>query len=81
MRCNSKLSSILFKALRNLRNRSLIERNTQIMIVFPATKGKFSHHYVANADEIKNRLTCLCPRHKIRIQEIRKRKQTLLLSE
>ncbi len=53
MRCNSKLNSILFKALRNLRNRSLIDWNTQIMIVIPAVEGKFSHHYVANDDEIK----------------------------
>ncbi len=53
MRCNSKLNSILFKALRNLRNRSLIDWNTQIMIVVPAVEGKFSHHYIADDEEIK----------------------------
>lgn len=53
MRCNSKLNSILYTALKNLRDRSLIDWNTQIMIVFPAVEGKLSHHYVANDDEIK----------------------------
>lgn len=53
MRCNSKLNSILYNALKSLRDRSLIDWNTQIMIVIPAIEGKLSHHYVANDDEIK----------------------------
>lgn len=53
MRCNSKLNSILYNALKSLRDRSLIDWNTQTMIVVPSDKGKFSHHYVANDEEIK----------------------------
>ena len=53
MRCNSKLNNILYNALKSLKNRSLIDWNTQIMIVVPSVEGKFSHHYVASDDEIK----------------------------
>lgn len=53
MRCNTKLNNILYTALNNLKDRSLIEWCTQIMIVVPNDEGKFSHHYVANDAEIK----------------------------
>ena len=53
MRCSSKLNSILYGALRNLDNRSLIKWEIQTMIVIPDTKGKMSNHYVANDNEIR----------------------------
>lgn len=53
MRCNSKLNSILYNALKSLKDRSLIDWSTQIMIVLPSEEGKFGHHYAANDDEIK----------------------------
>ena len=53
IRCNTKLNNILYTALKNLKDRSLIAWNTQIMIVVPSEDGKFSHHYVANDEEIK----------------------------
>lgn len=53
MRCNSKLNTILYNALKSLGDRSLIDWSTQIMIVLPSEGGKFGHHYAANDDEIK----------------------------
>ena len=55
MRCNSRLNSILFTALNNLRNRSLIDYQIQTMIVVPSTdkKNTLSRHYVADDDEIR----------------------------
>lgn len=54
MRCNSRLNSILFTALNNLSNRSLIDYQIQTMIVVPSTdkKNTLSRHYVADDDEI-----------------------------
>ena len=55
MRCNSKLNSILFSALNNLSNRSLIDYQIQTMIVIPNhdKSGAPSIHYVADDNEIK----------------------------
>lgn len=53
MRCNSKLNSILYSALNNLKNRSLIMWETQIIIVTKDKKDKHEHHYPATDDEIK----------------------------
>lgn len=54
MRCNTRLNTILFSALNNLQNRSLIAFETQIMIVIPDQDKKgFSKHYVANDNEIR----------------------------
>lgn len=55
MRCNSRLNSILFTALNNLSNRSLIDYQIQTMIVVPSTdkKNTLSKHYVADDDEIR----------------------------
>lgn len=54
MRCNTRLNTILFSALNNLQNRSLIAFETQIMIVVPNQDKKgFSKHYVANDNEIR----------------------------
>lgn len=55
MRCNSRLNLILFSALNNLSNRSLINYQVQTMIVVPNTskKGMPYKHYVANDDEIR----------------------------
>jgi hypothetical protein len=55
MRCNSKLNSILFSALNNLSNRSLIDYQIQTMIVIPNhdKSGAPSRHYVADDNEIK----------------------------
>lgn len=55
MRCNSRLNSILFTALNNLSNRSLIDYQIQTMIVVPSTdkKNTLSRHYVADDDEIR----------------------------
>ncbi len=54
MRCNSKLNNILYSALNNLQNRSLIVWNTQIMIVVPDNKnGIYCNHYIASDSEIK----------------------------
>ena len=55
MRCNSRLNSILFSALNNLSNRSLINYQIQTMIVVANTdkKGMPYKHYVANDDEIR----------------------------
>lgn len=53
MRCNSRLNSILYNALKSLRDRSLIDWNTQTMIVVPDIEDNYSHHYIANDDEIK----------------------------
>ena len=55
MRCNSRLNSILFSALNNLNNRSLIDYQIQTMIVIPNTdkKGALSKHYVADDSEIQ----------------------------
>ena len=55
MRCNSKLNSILFSALNNLSNRSLIDYQIQTMIVIPNPdkSGAPSRHYVADDNEIK----------------------------
>lgn len=51
MRCNTKLNSILFSALNNLSNRSLIAYEIQTMIVVP-DKGASKHH-VADDNEIR----------------------------
>lgn len=54
MRCNTRLNTILFSALNNLQNRSLIAFETQIMIVIPDSEKKgFSKHYVADENEIR----------------------------
>ena len=55
MRCNSRLNSILFTALNNLSNRSLIDYQIQTIIVVPSTdkKNTLSRHYVADDDEIR----------------------------
>lgn len=54
MRCNTRLNTILFSALNNLQNRSLIAFETQIMIVVPDSEKKgFSKHYVADENEIR----------------------------
>lgn len=54
MRCNTRLNTILFSALNNLQNRSLIAFETQIMIVVPDQDKKgFNKHYVANDNEIR----------------------------
>lgn len=54
MRCNTRLNTILFSALNNLQNRSLITFETQIMIVIPSQdKKELSKHYVANDNEIR----------------------------
>ena len=55
MRCNSKLNSILFSALNNLKNRSLIDYQIQTMIVVPSTdkRNSLSRHYIANDNEIR----------------------------
>lgn len=54
MRCNTRLNTILFSALNNLQNRSLIAFETQIMIVVPNSEKKgLSKHYVADENEIR----------------------------
>ncbi len=54
MRCNTRLNTILFSALNNLNNRSLIAYAVQIMIVIPDPEKKgFSKHYVADENEIR----------------------------
>lgn len=54
MRCNTRLNTILFSALNNLQNRSLIAFETQIMIVIPDSEKKgLSKHYVADENEIR----------------------------
>lgn len=54
MRCNTRLNTILFSALNNLQNRSLIAFETQIMIVVPEPGKKgLSKHYVADENEIR----------------------------
>lgn len=54
MRCNTRLNTILFSALNNLQNRSLIAFETQIMIVVPEPEKKgLSKHYVADENEIR----------------------------
>lgn len=54
MRCNTRLNTILFSALNNLQNRSLIVFETQIMIVVSDSEKKgFSKHYVAEEKEIR----------------------------
>lgn len=54
MRCNTRLNTILFSALNNLKNRSLIAFDVQIMIVIPdQDKKEPSKHYVADDNEIK----------------------------
>lgn len=54
MRCNTRLNTILFSALNNLKNRSLIAYDIQIMIVVPdCDKKGFSKHYVADDNEIR----------------------------
>lgn len=53
LRCNAKLNTILFSALNNLANRSLIDYQIQTMIVIPGMKGTTSKHYVATDDEIQ----------------------------
>lgn len=54
MRCNTRLNTILFSALNNLKNRSLIAFDIQIMIVIPnQDKNGFSKHYVADDNEIR----------------------------
>lgn len=54
MRCNTRLNTILFSALNNLQNRSLIAFETQIMIVVPDPEKKgLSKHYVADENEIR----------------------------
>lgn len=54
MRCNTRLNTILFSALNNLQNRSLIAFETQIMIVVPDLEKKgLSKHYVADENEIR----------------------------
>ncbi len=54
MRCNTRLNTILFSALNNLQNRSLIAFETQIMIVVPDSEKKgFSKHYVADENQIR----------------------------
>lgn len=58
MRCNSKLNSILYSALNSLKDRSLIDWSMQTMIVVPPDEEeKYSHHYVANDNEIKKILS------------------------
>ncbi len=54
MRCNTRLNTILFSALNNLQNRSLIAFETQIMIVITDSERKgLSKHYVADENEIR----------------------------
>lgn len=55
MRCNSKLNTVLFSALNNLCNRSLISYQIQTMIVVPNTDKKDTpcKHYLADDDEIR----------------------------
>lgn len=54
MRCNTRLNAILFSALNNLQNRSLIAFETQVMIVVPDSEKKgLSKHYVADENEIR----------------------------
>lgn len=54
MRCNTRLNTILFSALNNLNNRSLIAYVVQTMIVIPDPEKKgFSKHYVADENEIR----------------------------
>lgn len=58
MRCNSKLNSILYSALNSLKDRSLIDWSMQTIIVVPPDEGeKYSHHYVADDNEIKKILS------------------------
>ncbi len=51
-RCNKKLDSILLSALRNLRNRRLIEFEPQTIIVIRNEKGE-DKHFAANDEEKK----------------------------
>lgn len=57
MRCNAKLNTILFTALNNLSNRSLIAYEVQTMIVVPDQEKGVSRHYVADDSEIRKILS------------------------
>lgn len=57
MRCNAKLNTILFTALNNLSNRSLIAYEVQTMIVVPDYEKGVSKHYVADDNEIRKILS------------------------
>ena len=57
MRCNAKLNTILFTALNNLSNRSLIAYEVQTMIVVPDPEKGVSKHYVADDSEIRKILS------------------------